>query len=123
MSRLENDAEAIYEELGSIKETQKQHGTQLEKITSSLTRVEASQLVQGRLLEVMVAKLDEHDTRFDAVTAKLDEHDARFDTLTAKLDEHDTRFDTLTAKLDEHDARFDAHGSKLNMILDLLRKD
>jgi hypothetical protein len=100
--RLENDVESIYDLLGGIKETQEQHGSQLGNIASSLTRVEAAQLLQGKLLEALTSKLAEHDDNFRDLSG----HQATFD---AAQQLHGGRLDALESNLDEHSAKLDEH--------------
>lgn len=101
ISRLENDASAIYGMVGDIQRTQRRHGATLELL--SATQAEHTDT------------LAEHSAALSAHTETLAGH-------TVILAEHTATLDAHTATLAEHGATLAEHGGKLDRIISLLER-
>ncbi len=47
----------------------------------------------------ILARLEEHDRKFEQVMARLEEHDRKFEQVMARLEEHDRKFEEILAEI------------------------
>ncbi len=59
-----------------------------------------------RKFQQILARLEEHDRKFEQIMARLEEHDRKFQQILARLEEHDRKFEQIMARLEEHDRKF-----------------
>ena len=55
----------------------------------------------------ILARLAEHDRKFEEIMERLAEHDRKFSEIMARLEEHDRKFESILARLAEHDRKFE----------------
>lgn len=79
-----------------------------------------TQSTETKLLHQILAKLEDHDKRFDSIEERLDGHDKRFDSIKERLDGHDKQFDSINKRFKKIEVRLDKIEANQQEIISML---